>query len=409
MDTRRFRGGSLAVVTRYRSLMLLAAVLFAQLLVMAYQLRRQQDVPLVRGAVVYVVAPIQKSLAVAVASLRGVWEGYVYLWGTRRQNQVLNDEVDRLKLENQRLRAQAEQGRRLQVLFDIRQQLPLPTVAAQVLSAGSSETARILMIDKGASHGLKPDLPVLVPDGVVGKVLHVFSDTAQVLLVTDPYSGVASLLEDSRVHGVLKGRNQPDCIMAYVPNGEEVRAGQIVYTSGDDQVFPKGLPLGVVLEARPGPEFQQITVRPLAQLNRLEEVLVILQSGGDVGAFPMNSSSANDADAAEGLENEGNQSPDRAVDGPAHSAGSPAGPGGLTPPAPAIPAGVPPAAGLAPERRPVAPTRQDQPASPPAPAAENVRPAPVPAQQPAPPPPQSSLPPVEPPAVDSPPRLNTTD
>lgn len=298
MEPQGIDKGGLGVVTRYRSLMLLVVVLFAQLLVMGYQLRRNQDVPLVRGAVVYVVAPIQKSLGAVVRSVRHVWEGYVYLWGARRQNQALSAAIDELKLENQRLRVQAEQGRRLQVLFDLRQQLPLPTLAAQVLSTGSSETARIVMIDKGADNGLKVDLPVLVAEGVVGKILHVFSTTAQVLLITDPYSGVAGLLGDSRVHGILKGQNQPQCSLAYVPNGEQARAGQIVYTSGEDQVFPKGLPLGVVLEVRPGVEFQQITVRPLAPLNRLEEVLVILQSGGDIGSFPMVAASAMKQDSA---------------------------------------------------------------------------------------------------------------
>jgi rod shape-determining protein MreC len=307
------------VVTRYRSLMLLVAVLFVQLLVMAYQLRRNQDVPIVRGGVVYIVAPIQRGLASVVHSFRNVWEGYVYLWGTRRQNQMLSTENDRLKLENQRLLEQAEQGRRLQVLFDLRQQLPLPTVAAQVLSAGSSETARIVMIDKGSEDGLKPDLAVLVPDGVVGKILHVFPNTAQVLLLTDAYSGVATLLADSRIHGVVKGQNKAECTMTYVPNGEEVKPGQIVYTSGEDQIFPKGLPVGVVLEAQPGPEFQQITIAPLAKLNRLEEVLVILQSGGDIGSFPVASSSANDADAGEVLEDQNAAAP---ITPPSGSVGS---------------------------------------------------------------------------------------
>lgn len=280
------------MVNRYRSLMLLVAVLFGQLLLMAYQLRRKQDVPLVRGAVVYVVAPVQRGMARVVHSSRDIWMGYVSLWGTRQQNQALNRENDDLKLENQRLREQAAEGRRLQVLFDLREQLPLPTIAARVLSAGSSETARIILIDKGANDGLKPDLPVMVPDGAVGKILHLFPATAQVLLITDPYSGVACLLQDSRVHGILKGQNKPLCSLTYVPNGEEVKPGQMVFTSGEDQVYPKGLPLGVVTDARPGSEFQQISVRPLAQLNRLEEVLVILQSGGEIANFPVTSTNS---------------------------------------------------------------------------------------------------------------------
>lgn len=401
------------MVTRFRSLMLLVVVLFAQLLVMAYQLRRNQDVPLVRGAVVYVVAPLQRTLAVTVRSFQNVWEGYLYLWGTQRQNQALSTAIDQLKLENQRLRAQAEQGRRLQVLFDLRQQLPLPTVAAQVLSAGSSETARIVMIDKGADDGLKTDLPVLVPDGVVGKILHVFPNTAQVLLITDPYSGVASLLGDSRVHGVLKGQNKSECSMAYVPNGEDVQAGQIVYTSGEDQIFPKGLPVGVVLDARPGPEFQQIAVRPLAQLNRLEEVLVILQSGGDIGSFPMASTSSNKEDAGEVSGGQNAEAPATPSNGSLKSPGSPAPPDHLpdlvpAPPGPASPAAVGPVASPALARRPIVSRGQEQPGTPAAPAgnATLVGPAPV-VQQPAPRLPAAASPSADQPTSESPAPVNT--
>ena len=272
---------------RYRGLMVLAAVLFGQLLLMAYQLRRKQDIPLVRGSVVYVVSPIQRSFSAVAHAIRGVWDGYIYLWSTRRVNQTLQNKLDSMSIENQRLREQAEEGKRLQVLFDLRQQVPLPTVAAQVLSTSSNDTARIVLIDKGADAGLKPDQPVMVPDGVVGKVLHVFPTTAQVLLVTDPYSGVACLLEDSRVHGILKGQNKALATLWYVPNGEDVKPGQRILTSGEDQIYPKGLPVGVVTEVKPGPEFMQIAVRPLAPLNRLEDVLIILQSGGDVGSSPI--------------------------------------------------------------------------------------------------------------------------
>ena len=408
MESQGVIGGILGVVTRYRSLLLVVAVIFAQLLVMAYQLRRNQDVPLVRGTVVYVVAPIQKSLAAVVHSFRNVWDGYVYLWGTRRQNQVLSDEIDQLKLENQRLRVQAEQGRRLQILFDLRQQLPLPTVAAQVLSAGPSETARIILIDKGADDGLKPDLPVLVPDGVVGKVLHVFSNTAQVLLLTDPYSGVAILLEDSRIHGVLKGENKSDCSLEYILNGEEVRSGQRVFTSGEDRIFPKGLPVGVVVNAQPGLEFQQITVRPLAQLNRLEEVLVILDLEGsiDLSATPLVSST--DAGASNDSEGNDKQTMTMPPHGPAQSSGPRSTEDGLRDSSPPSEAPVRPTPDAAPARQPLASpgegTDQGGPAGSPAP------PVPSPAEQetvfPATP---SSVPPGEGQAPESQPPINAPE
>ena len=395
------------MVNRYRSLMLLVAVLFGQLLLMAYQLRRKQDIPLIRAAVVYVVAPVQRGMMGVVHTSQDIWKGYVSLRGTRRQNQVLDRENDDLKLENQRLREQAAEGRRLQILFDLREQLPLPTIAARVLSAGSSETARIILIDKGANDGLKPDLPVMVPDGVVGKILHLFPATAQVLLVTDPYSGVACLLQDSRVHGILKGQNKPLCSLTYIPNGDEVKPGQMVFTSGEDQIYPKGLPLGVVLDARPGTEFQQITVRPLAQLNRLEEVLVIMQSGGEIANLPVASNDSSgkvpgDATSGQGLSSSGSGSGSAAgsataagssaigggsAAGPHQSPASPALTGNLPQIVPAAPRPAPASPASAP---PIAPPTVPKPAAPAAPG--SPLPAPTTPAQPLQQTPESAIP-----------------
>ena len=272
------------MVLRYRSLILLAAVLLLQLLLMAYQLRRNRDIPLVRYGAVLVVSPVQKGLSAMVHGVQSVWFGYLDLHGARRENEELLRHLDAMKLENNRLREQSDELKRLQVLLDLREQVASHTLVARVIGSSSSETARMVTLDKGQDSGIEPDMPVLVPEGVVGKVLHVFPGTAQVLLVTDPYSGVACLVQDSRVHGVLKGENKPLCSLAYVPNGEPIHPGQKVVTSGEDQVYPKGLPVGVVVEAKPGLEFQQVMVLPLAPLNRLDEVLVILQT--QTGALP---------------------------------------------------------------------------------------------------------------------------
>jgi rod shape-determining protein MreC len=153
----------------------------------------------------------------------------------------------------------------------------LHTLAAQVIGSDGSEASHTIILDKGSRAGLRPDLPVIVSEGVIGKVLRVFADTSQVLLITDANSGVASLLESSRVHGVLRGQNRPLARLTYVANGEAVEVGETLVTSGEDRIYPKGLPLGVVVSARPSPEFQEIEVQPLAQLNRLEEVLVVLE------------------------------------------------------------------------------------------------------------------------------------
>ena len=155
--------------------------------------------------------------------------------------------------------------------------MPSESIAARVISSGASENAHLLILDRGRDAGLRPDMPVIVPEGIVGKILHVFSSTSQVLLLSDTESGVAALLENSRVHGVLKGKNPELATLQYVSNDEEVAVGERLLTSGEDRVHPKGLPVGVVVETRRGETFQEITVQPFAKLNRLEEVLVLVK------------------------------------------------------------------------------------------------------------------------------------
>lgn len=263
--------------SRHRNLVILTFVLFAQIFLLGYQFRRGADVPLIRHGTMYIVTPVQRGMHAVTETFRRVVYGYLDLREARRQSQDFSRELDQLRMEAQRLRREASQAKRLQSLLDFRQELPLLTVAAQVIGSGGNETSQIVILDKGSNAGLRPDLPVIVPGGVIGKVLRVFADTSQVILLTDANSGVASLLESSRIHGVLRGTNRPLAKLTYVINGEPVTVGEILVTSGEDRIYPKGLPLGVVVSARPGTEFQEIEVQPLAQLNRLEEVLVIVE------------------------------------------------------------------------------------------------------------------------------------
>ncbi|MBI4459510.1 MAG: rod shape-determining protein MreC [Acidobacteria bacterium] len=263
--------------SRHRSLIVLTVVLFAQLSLLAYQSRKNQDITPIRYGTLLVVAPLQKSLHVITGTVRSLWLGYIDLRTARRSSQELARELDDLKLANQRLQNDAEQGRRLQALLDFRQQHPDQGVAAQVIGSAASGTSRLLVIDRGEDAGLRPDLPVIVPDGIVGKVLYVFPRAAQILLVTDSNSGVACLLESSRAHGILKGKNTPLGDLVFVPKSEQVAIGDRVLTSGEDGVFPKGLPVGTVVSAQPGSDFWELSIQPLARINQLEEVLVILR------------------------------------------------------------------------------------------------------------------------------------
>ena len=126
-----------------------------------------------------------------------------------------------------------------------------------MVGSGGSETARLVLLDKGQEAGLRPDMAVMVSDGIVGKVLRVFPYAAQVLLLTDANSGVACLLESSRIHGVLKGQNRPLCSLGYVPNDEKVQIGERIFTSGEDRIYPEGFACGRSGRGSSGPVFSR--------------------------------------------------------------------------------------------------------------------------------------------------------
>jgi rod shape-determining protein MreC len=174
----------------------------------------------------------------------------------------------------------------LRRLLEFRSQLGIQTVAAEVIASSMASTSNpgensnAISIDKGSDDGLTSDLAILTPEGVVGKILTVFPHNAQVLLLTDPASGVGVSLTQSRVQGILKGGNDGFCGLHYVMNEEVVNRGETVESSGLDQVYPKGLPVGTVVSVSEGSIYKTITVKPAVDLNRLETVLVLLKSSG---------------------------------------------------------------------------------------------------------------------------------
>ncbi|HVB32953.1 MAG TPA: rod shape-determining protein MreC [Patescibacteria group bacterium] len=267
----------MTVFSPRRPLLLFAAVVASQLLLLAFQIRRNHDIRLVQVWTAEVFTPIDRAGTTSIDWIGAVWNGYIGLQHDRADNRRLQAEVDQLRLQVDQLRGRAAEASRLAALLSFRQSNPeLPLLAARVISASPAPANKILYIDRGQRDGVGKNMAVITPDGVVGKILEVFPSSSEVLLVTDRESGVGALLAGSRAEGVVKGTDGPDLRMDYVENEEKVINGEAVLTSGLDQIFPKDLPVGIVLTAHPGIPFRSIEVRPAAKLDRLEDVLVIL-------------------------------------------------------------------------------------------------------------------------------------
>ncbi|HEX7961427.1 MAG TPA: rod shape-determining protein MreC [Terriglobales bacterium] len=274
-------------LSRFRNVIVLVIVLSAQTVLLATQIKRPKDsqkpeagtTRLIRLWAVEIFVPVEHAFTATGHFFSNGWHSYIDLRGVRQQNQELQHQLDLLRLQQVRLAEDAGQARRLQALLAFREQYISQTVAAQVVGTSGTDRSRVFFIDKGSSDGLKADMPVISPAGIVGKINKVFPNTAQVLAISDSQSGAGVMLEKSRIRGVLRGtaRGFPE-ITKSVMSDEKVERGERVLTSGGDQIYPRGMEVGIVdqvLPDRDGEPFLTLRVRPSADLNRLEEVLVI--------------------------------------------------------------------------------------------------------------------------------------
>jgi rod shape-determining protein MreC len=270
-----------SVLGRYRNLVILVGVLFLQVLGLAVQVKRSTDTEntrLIRVWAVDVITPFERVLIWAQDSTGNLWHNYVYLRGVRAENRQLKDQIEQLRLEQVRLNEDAVQAHRLQALLAFKEQYISKTVAAQVIGSSGSDSSRMVYIDRGENGGLKRDMAVITADGIVGKVLQVFPSVTQVLLINDQTSGVGTILEKSRLQGFLKGTATGEVVLEGVMSDEQVAPGERVLTSGGDQIFPKGLPVGTVTNVGPGKDlFLNIQIKPAVNLGKLEEVLVVVE------------------------------------------------------------------------------------------------------------------------------------
>jgi len=265
------------ILNRHRPPVLLASVVVAQVLLLAFQIKREHDVRLIRYWTVELVTPVERAGTWTLGKIRGVWGGYLALRDARKENERLRNEAEILRLRNRDLESRAAEAQRLRILLDFREvHSEARMMAAQVIGASADPASHTIFINRGERDHLRTDLPVITPDGIVGKTLRVYRTTSQVLLITDKDSGVGALFAGSRTHGIVNGTGDPQPRLDYVVNDEKVEPGEAVLTSGEDRVYPKDLPIGNVTDVTAGSPFQVIHLRPAVRLDRLEDVLVLL-------------------------------------------------------------------------------------------------------------------------------------
>ena len=213
------------------------------------------------------------------------WNNYVALVGVAEENTRLREELQRTRSQITFSIEEHAELSRLRELLRLDALHEQPAFAARVITKrfGPQAVLKTLTVNKGFLDGVIVGTPVLTQNGVVGRILRTAPHASTVLMLTDPAFRLAVIGQESRTPGILSGStgSNRSLEVAYVAQTAEIRVGETLITSGIDGRFPKGIPVGVVTQVTPGNEilFQQIHARPVVNLDILEEVLLLQETG----------------------------------------------------------------------------------------------------------------------------------
>jgi rod shape-determining protein MreC len=238
--------------------------------------RRRIDTSFVRVWILDALAPMEKLADRSLYGVRYVWSRYIGLIGVYDENQRLKRENDELRIKIIEQREAVFEAQRVRILAGLQEAGLGKSVIARVIGRdpGRSQT---ITIDKGTTHGVRPDTAVITSFGVVGRVIHSSNFFSIVQLIVDSQSAVGVMLQSTRRQGILKG-NGRDLELDYIDDDNELKGGDTFLTSGEDRIYPKGFPVGVIMSVGPRRGlFKTVQIRPSADLGRLEEVLCITE------------------------------------------------------------------------------------------------------------------------------------
>jgi rod shape-determining protein MreC len=225
---------------------------------------------------------VQSPVTSITSSVSNYFQSFASLRSAQSENDILKQRVQELEVEIKQKQELTAENERLKSLLDLREKTQYKVLTARIIGRDPSVWFDSSIINRGSLDGVKLNMPVVTDGGLVGRVTAVGPLTSQVDLITRDKSGVGAVVGQvgsSNALGVISGTSKRDVLeMRYVPGTVPVEVGSIVYTTGQDGIYPSGLKVGEVVEVREGSATtpQQIFIRPSAGLSSMQEVGILI-------------------------------------------------------------------------------------------------------------------------------------
>lgn len=263
----------------------LAGILVSQLLLMSFSAKHpDNEQSILRTWVMSVFSPIVRVSDTVLSKIGGSFTGLSELRRAKAENESLKQQLEQLTTELNETREKAAQFDVVRSTYGLPATTQYRQLAANVIARDSSLWFKRLTIDRGTLDGIKRDMPVMTTAGIVGRVISVGPNFAQVQVITDANAGAGVMIQRTRASGELKGLNNNRCEVKNIPANEEVQEGEMIVTTGLDRIYPKGLVVGTIerVENDANGPWKKILVNPAAQVDRVENVLVLLVEAKDL-------------------------------------------------------------------------------------------------------------------------------
>lgn len=267
------------LLKEYRFYVTIAMLVLLPILAMNISPSEKEELGTVDRAILMVTAPVQEFISWTIDHSAKFFQNYIFLVNLNKNYNELVEENRKLNNTIHNYSEMEQENKRFRALLDFQKKLEDKTITAQVIAKDVSMEFKSIRLNKGTKAGIEKGMPVVTHEGVVGKVLRTTADYSDVITALDYLSAIDSIVQRSRAHGIFEGAGDLNGILKYVLRTDDIEVGDIVITSGLDQIFPKGMLVGTVTKVvkKSYGISQDVTVKPSVDFTKLEEVFVVIK------------------------------------------------------------------------------------------------------------------------------------